>query len=134
VSARRLIARCAGKTSRYAPLVKKENQTVNPMELFFAIVVSLLLIAAARMIFKRGLIGAILGGSIEKTYGDFYSSKTGMVTHRFKVHRVIKKNSPHVVIEYRQGSFGSGKLIPIELSKQDAEKLADFLKAAADEI
>ena len=107
---------------------------MNPVELFFAIVVSLLLLAAANMIFKRGFIGAILGGSIEKTYGDFYSSKTGMVTHRYKIHRVMKKNSPYVVIEYRQGSFGSGKLIPIELSKQDAEKLSEFLKAAADEI
>lgn len=107
---------------------------MNAMEVFFLIIFAVSGIIGVRMVFKRGLVGSMMGGKLEKTYGEVCFSSHAMVTHTFKVHRLIKKSQPTIALEYRQRTFGGGKIIPLQLSKSEATKLSELLRQAANEI
>ena len=107
---------------------------MNEMEIFFLAVILIIVAIAIWMIFKRGLLGSMLGGEVEKTYGEVYFSSHGMVSHVFKVHRLIKDASPIIALEYRQGTSGGFQMIPLRLTKNEASKLAALLNEAANEI
>lgn len=107
---------------------------MNGMEFFFLIVFLSLVIVGIKMVAKQGFIGSMLGGNIEKTYGEVSFSSHSGVSHSFKVHRLIKHSSPQIALEYRQSTIGGGQMIPLKLTKNEAVKLSALLGEAANEL
>jgi len=107
---------------------------MNGLEIFFLVIVLVPIVMAIRLVSKRGIMGSLLGGTIEKTYGEVGLSSHGMVSHTFKIHRLIIDDSPQIAFVYRQGSFGGGKLFPLKLTKNEAKTLANLLTEATNEI
>lgn len=107
---------------------------MNEMEIFFLAVFAVLCAIGIRMVIKNGLIGSMLGGKIDKTYGEIYCSLNGMASHRFQVHRLNRDNQSEIALVYKQGTVGGGKMIPVKLTKSEASKLSRLLSEAANEI
>ncbi len=104
------------------------------MEIVFILFLAAALGIAAYLIKTKGFVGAMLGGKVEKTYGEVYSdgSRTGNAI--IKIHRINKKDTPKAVIEYSFSSVGAFQSTPIELNKSELLKLQKYINELASEI
>lgn len=89
---------------------------------------------AIYLIKKRGLVGAMIGGKVEKTYGEVAGTAMKLLSAKIKVHKLNKKGKSKVVVEFVATSPASWQSMPIELDKNQVSKLRGYLENAENEI
>ena len=105
---------------------------MKPEYLFYALFAAV----AAHLVFKvfrhGGFRGALFGAPIRATVAEIELPRRGMVKSRLKVHTLAgDRGEPEVSLEIVHSTVGSWQMMPVSLSAEQAQRLADALADAA---
>lgn len=99
------------------------------------LLVAILLVVAYlifRIIKYNGILGALVGGRITKTYGEVVGlRKSGLFKAKVGIHRVSKDGKNRVVVVIVMTSSLGYKMLPVILPREDANRLKDLIGLAA---
>jgi hypothetical protein len=102
---------------------------------YFVYVVFLLFIGYffIRIIKYKGFRGALFGGEITKTFGEIELSRPGLLKTKLKIHRIKADGKNDVGVEVISKSALSYRVYPVNLSREEASRLAELITRAANE-
>lgn len=107
---------------------------MNVIEGIFLIAALIAVVAAIRLVLKKGIVGSLYKGDLVETFGEIHFVYPKSVTHKFKVHKLVADGDASVALEYSARTFGSSNLIPMKLTKSETLQLAKLLEKAASEL
>jgi hypothetical protein len=79
---------------------------------------------------RGGLKGAFFNANITRTLGEVDAVGPNLVSQRIKVHTLRRASESLVGVEVVSKSIGSYEMLPVVLSKDQAEQLASLLRQA----
>lgn len=100
--------------------------------MFFALGIAVVAYMLFKLIKYGTFKNALFGARITKTFGAVTGKKLG-VTNVIKIHALDEDGNGEIGLEIVSKSFGSWQMQPVNISKEDARKLSQYLEAAARE-
>ena len=94
--------------------------------IFGAIVLSFLVNIARRGGFK----GAMFNAEIAGTVGEVETIGAKIMSQRIKIHRLLRDGAPLIGVEVVSKSIGSYEMLPLALTKTQAQQLVALLEEA----